>query len=211
MKLLFKSMGFIVALSAAIAANAATTYSFDGKFSRYDNGNNQNPYRPYDGAFGGTFTYDGTLATPTITEWDVWMDLKLTSGAVVNLEFSDEGNDLVGAHRHAADITSSGATFRYSFSWSSSPKQDRLRFYLDDTSNWGDPTVTLDYVWGDRDTFTGGRGFVGTSPHNNTTPPDNTAITLTSGSAVVPVPAAVWLFASGLIGLVGLARRKTTA
>ena len=27
----------------------------------------------------------------------------------------------------------------------------------------------------------------------------------------VPVPAAVWLFGSGLIGLVGLARRKTNA
>ena len=28
------------------------------------------------------------------------------------------------------------------------------------------------------------------------------------GFAVVPVPAAVWLFGSGLIGLVGVARRK---
>ena len=28
------------------------------------------------------------------------------------------------------------------------------------------------------------------------------------GFAVVPVPAAVWLFGTGLIGLVGLARRK---
>jgi len=29
------------------------------------------------------------------------------------------------------------------------------------------------------------------------------------GGTVVPVPAAVWLFGSGLIGLIGLARRKT--
>ncbi|MCK5092950.1 MAG: VPLPA-CTERM sorting domain-containing protein, partial [Gammaproteobacteria bacterium] len=28
------------------------------------------------------------------------------------------------------------------------------------------------------------------------------------GASVVPVPAAVWLFGSGLIGLVGFARRK---
>jgi len=28
---------------------------------------------------------------------------------------------------------------------------------------------------------------------------------------VVPVPAAVWLFCSGLIGLIGIARRKTNA
>ena len=30
------------------------------------------------------------------------------------------------------------------------------------------------------------------------------------GSSVVPVPAAVWLFGSGLIGLIGIARRKKT-
>jgi len=29
--------------------------------------------------------------------------------------------------------------------------------------------------------------------------------------AVIPVPAAVWLFGSGLLGLVGIARRKKTA
>ena len=33
-------------------------------------------------------------------------------------------------------------------------------------------------------------------------------ITLNGTAAVVPVPAAVWLFGSGLLGLVGVARRK---
>lgn len=32
-----------------------------------------------------------------------------------------------------------------------------------------------------------------------------------AGAAVVPLPAAVWLFGSGLLGLVGIARRKKTA
>jgi hypothetical protein len=31
------------------------------------------------------------------------------------------------------------------------------------------------------------------------------------GQAVVPVPAAVWLFGSGLLGLIGMARRKKSA
>jgi hypothetical protein len=31
------------------------------------------------------------------------------------------------------------------------------------------------------------------------------------GSTVVPVPAAVWLFGSGLLGLIGIARRKKAA
>ncbi len=39
---------------------------------------------------------------------------------------------------------------------------------------------------------------------------DSTGIVAKLGSvAVVPVPAAVWLFGSGLIGLIGIARRKT--
>ena len=35
--------------------------------------------------------------------------------------------------------------------------------------------------------------------------------TVASGFAVVPVPAAVWLFGSGLIGLISIARRKSQA
>ena len=35
-----------------------------------------------------------------------------------------------------------------------------------------------------------------------------TSLTLTAQATVVPVPAAVWLFGSGLLGLVGIARRK---
>ena len=33
-------------------------------------------------------------------------------------------------------------------------------------------------------------------------------LTYTSNATVVPVPAAAWLFGSGLLGLVGVARRK---
>jgi hypothetical protein len=34
--------------------------------------------------------------------------------------------------------------------------------------------------------------------------------TVNTSSGVVPVPAAVWLFGSGLLGLIGIARRKTS-
>ena len=36
----------------------------------------------------------------------------------------------------------------------------------------------------------------------------NISIEVALGDAVVPVPAAIWLFGSGLFGLIGLARRK---
>jgi len=42
-----------------------------------------------------------------------------------------------------------------------------------------------------------------------TTYADQISLTLTS--SVVPVPAAVWLFASGLFGLIGVAKRKSTS
>ena len=45
------------------------------------------------------------------------------------------------------------------------------------------------------------------NPMDNGLPGFNAALNLTATS-VVPVPAAVWLFGSGLIGLVGFARRK---
>lgn len=35
--------------------------------------------------------------------------------------------------------------------------------------------------------------------------------TVTASASVVPAPAAVWLFGSGLLGLIGIARRKTRA
>ena len=36
----------------------------------------------------------------------------------------------------------------------------------------------------------------------------NDLVVRVSGASVVPVPAAVWLFGSGLLGLVGIARRN---
>jgi hypothetical protein len=36
-------------------------------------------------------------------------------------------------------------------------------------------------------------------------------LTLTGSGSAVPLPAAVWLFGSGLLGLAGVARRKAKA
>ncbi|MFC1772571.1 VPLPA-CTERM sorting domain-containing protein [Pseudomonadota bacterium] len=50
--------------------------------------------------------------------------------------------------------------------------------------------------------------FPGQSPGFNGTTADDFPV---SGVAAVPVPAAVWLFGSGLVGLVGVARRRKQA
>jgi hypothetical protein len=39
---------------------------------------------------------------------------------------------------------------------------------------------------------------------------DPGVVTAQIGAVPVPVPAAIWLFGSGLLGLVGVARRKVT-
>jgi len=53
--------------------------------------------------------------------------------------------------------------------------------------------------------------FYNTGGFTSIATPDGVTWTSESGvflSTVVPVPAAVWLFGSGFIGLIGIARRK---
>ncbi len=44
--------------------------------------------------------------------------------------------------------------------------------------------------------------------NNNSKPRELSHLSIYASTAVVPVPAAVWLFGSGLLGLVGVARRR---
>ena len=43
---------------------------------------------------------------------------------------------------------------------------------------------------------------------SDTLGPEFASLLVSGGASVVPVPAAVWLFGSGLLGLVGVAMRK---
>ena len=54
-----------------------------------------------------------------------------------------------------------------------------------------------------------GGPFAGATPGFNGTTNDDFPVS--SGGPAVPVPAAVWLFGSGLVGLVGVARRRRKA
>jgi hypothetical protein len=67
---------------------------------------------------------------------------------------------------------------------------------------------TSEHASGTWDPLTGSYSLSWTSV---TTLFDTTVWTLEGVATPVPVPAAVWLFGSGLLGLVGIARRKTVA
>jgi hypothetical protein len=49
------------------------------------------------------------------------------------------------------------------------------------------------------------------NPNGETATLSAAGVAFTGGSAVTPLPAAVWLFGSGLLGLTGIARRKSKA
>ena len=59
----------------------------------------------------------------------------------------------------------------------------------------------------DADPFTGLTGTISLPGYPG---PINLDVDAGMNSKVVPVPAAAWLFGSGLLGLIGIARRKTT-
>jgi len=138
---------------------------------------------------GGT-TYDvGFIGTHTHTEWASMLDVTSLSAA----------NDVILAIATAFDnagVTSiryetlSGGTFDYAVG--------TLYYGTTGTQLIG-VSITPTGSWSN---------FVGASnaPLNNSYP---FAVDLTVSS--VPVPAAVWLFGSGMLGLIGVARRKKAA
>ena len=63
---------------------------------------------------------------------------------------------------------------------------------------------------GESVTFEMGGGSFSSQNWLSITAPDMPALSTIETTSAVPIPAAVWLFGSGLIGLVGFARRKVT-
>ncbi len=72
------------------------------------------------------------------------------------------------------------------------------------SNSWDSETFSLDLADGESEVWLAFWLDNGDHDHGKF---DNVLVT---GNAVVPVPAAVWLFGSGLLGLVGIARRKAS-
>jgi hypothetical protein len=138
-----------------------------------------------------------------------YLDLAFNAGVTNRAGLDDLKIFFVGGDGHTVDVTIGGQTVKYSLA----PNEGliagasdsvynlypivALGIELDDFTSLTGPVTDLRLTIGDRwcgDDST--RGSCSSLP------------SFVGGYSVVPVPAAVWLFGSGLVGLVGLARRK---
>ena len=148
-------------------------------------------------------------------QFAIWQDIDLL-GSGFSSSAIDTGN---------LDIVFGG----WQSGWSNND-EGQISIYLFDASMTGIGVTSLlaftsDHLWieqsGTTDLLSGTRyiryQFTGTriGETTNSVPPktniNNDAYLDAAYLQIVPVPAAVWLFGSGLIGLIGLARRKAQA
>jgi len=77
-------------------------------------------------------------------------------------------------------------------------------YYWSATEYAPDTTIAWGFAWGGFDTDFGSQGYADKSDSLYAWAVHSGDV----GAAVVPVPAAVWLFGSGLLGLVGMSRKR---
>ena len=157
--------------------------------------------------FNGVYAANGTIdlagASGVFTSVDPFFGAHWT--ATVQTVFSSSGT-WAG--------TSPQGTFSYQFTVDTAAGDvAAVGTYFDWNTNTGIPVLTV---------FNCGAGNLGdacvgtslpmaTPPFSGQSPGFNGVVSGVSGPAPVPVPAAVWLMGSGLIGLVGVARRRRRA
>jgi hypothetical protein len=148
------------------------------------------------GTFNGTFFYQPWMATPV-----AFFD---THGSTVNWA----GTAPQGAFNYAFTLTGNQVAFGLYFDWSVNAGIPVLAMF--DCAPGTTGSACLGFGPG---TANGGVPMQ-TAPFPGQDPKFNGVLTAGSvpfSGAAVPVPAAVWLFGSGLLGLVGIARRKKKA
>jgi len=121
-------------------------------------------------------------------------------GAVPNV-----GDAVWGSHAAAHDVTASGTAIAQGggtiFSFIDGGLITDVQNWVNGGSNFGWMMIGNESAAGSAKRLTSSEGG-----NAGTTVP---VLTIDYTATVVPVPAAVWLFGSGLLGLVGIARRKT--
>ncbi|MEN8106968.1 MAG: SdrD B-like domain-containing protein [Pseudomonadota bacterium] len=144
----------------------------------------------------------------------VWVDTNMNgiqdggeaglAGVTVNLLYSN-------LTFHDTTVTDASGLYEFWFSTSSLGNHDFIiEFVLPTGYSFSPQNVggddTLD---SDADTITGRTGLIHINGDYGQDEFDNT-VDAGMYRTLVPLPAAVWLFGSGLLGLIGIAKRKTT-
>jgi len=177
----------VITLLASVAASASIVYNLDRTIGA--------------GTVTGFIETDGTigvLGEANITDWMLTLNApNLSNGPTVMINASDTGATMI----FEGTALSASAT-ALMFNFSAPGTTNEIRFY-DSRNGWGINECFSGYnrecIWRDATVANTDAEFVLRTG------------TIDIGVSAVPVPAAVWLFGSGLLGLVGVARRKARA
>jgi hypothetical protein len=153
--------------------------------------------------FTGNFHYEyNTTTGPVIYEFDLMLDVGDNYFEFWMQPTNDWGN--------TGSFSSSGTIFTVSISdIDAGGPIDNVSFdpYHDtqEYDEFGFPLEQWDPTWG---TLGWSDNSVSFGFHGATDSGEHFRYYFTEGATVVPVPAAIWLFGSGLAGLIGVSRRK---
>ena len=189
--LLGAAYALCLSLMVSGAANASITYQVDREIG--------------DGTVTGFIKTDGTLdvlSSENIEDWALTLSaVNLSSGPEYTIDFQNSSVSII----FGSAITATATQLQFDFSVAGDnyllfqgPGPEDNNWCLE-TSGGCSGTGDIREVIG-----TSNQGPVAQSVFYNVT--DKIVF-----AQVVPVPAAVWLFGSGLLGLVGIARRKKSA
>ena len=220
--LVAKTIAGLVFLSSSFAAQSA---SLEIQFTGLDL------------IYNGSTIYDagsinGGTGDPADADALLTMDFLVDGSSVGSLTtniFADVGIDSVTDISTAGETVTSGSGFFDLLTSSSNPGWGleldfssasiayivgggiEIAIFGASVANTGNQDLPFGLVMGDTVTFTfSSTNFTTESDGSNLTGFTASATGNATGS-LVPVPAAIWLFGSGLLGLVGMARRKKAA
>lgn len=161
------------------------------------------------GSFSGNYTATGSIDSTTAT--GSFTGTFFGTGWTASVQTAFNGT---GAHVWKG-TSPQGA---YSYSWNQTAGEVGFGLYFDWSTNSGIPVLAVFNCGSGAPgstcsaVDTDGDGVPGTAMQTAPFPGQTPAFSGTvAGVSAVPVPAAVWLFGSGLIGLVGVGRRKKSA
>ncbi len=185
----------VILALAATGANASIIYDVDRTF--YDDGTGM-----VTGTVTGFISTDGTMGVLSVTnieDWSLTLSADNLNGGIPDT--INKANGVTSLDGTAVTATETQLLFDFG------AEGDSLLFLAGSSNNFW--CLETRFCTGDGINFTEQIGLNddGGKVAQYVQYPDDTILVF-ANAAVIPVPSAVWLFGSGLIGLIGFARRK---